>query len=203
MSKQVVVLASGNPGKLRELEQLLGPLGVNLRPQSHWDTPEADENASTFLENALIKARNAAAHTGHAAIADDSGLVVPALGGRPGIRSARFSAEGTDAANNQRLLSELAALPNASRAAYFYCAMVFVDHAGDPAPLVTSAAWHGEILTTPRGDNGFGYDPLFFVPEKNCASAELAPAVKNDLSHRARAVRALRDALRARAGRES
>jgi XTP/dITP diphosphohydrolase len=192
---RTLVLASGNAGKLREMGELLAPLGFALRPQSDWDTPEADETGLTFLENALLKARNAAAHTGEAAIADDSGLVVPALGGRPGIRSARYSDEGTDAANNRRLLADMEALAEEQRAAHFYCAMVLLRHPEDPAPVVATAAWHGRILPAPRGDGGFGYDPLFFVPDRGCASAELPREVKNAISHRGQAVAALVAAL--------
>ncbi len=191
-----VVLASGNAGKLRELGELLAPLGLDLRPQSEWRTPEADENGLSFVENALIKARHAAAHTGLPAIADDSGLVVPALGGEPGIHSARFSREGTDAANNARLLTEMNTLGGEQRAAHFYCAMVMMRHPRDPAPVISTGQWHGRILMAPRGDGGFGYDPLFLVPGENCTSAELPVATKNRLSHRGQAVAGLLAALR-------
>ncbi|MEJ2534503.1 MAG: RdgB/HAM1 family non-canonical purine NTP pyrophosphatase, partial [Gammaproteobacteria bacterium] len=187
-----LVLASGNAGKLRELRELLQPIGFLLRPQSDWDTPEAVEDGLTFVENALIKARNACAHAGHPAIADDSGLVVPALGGAPGIRSARYGGEPrSDAANNEKLLRAMRDLRGDDRAAYFYCAMVLARSPDDPAPLVATASWWGEILPEPRGEGGFGYDPLFLLPEQGCSSAELPPQTKNRLSHRGQAVRAL------------
>lgn len=191
-----VVLASGNSGKLVEMHELLSPLGFTLRSQSEWDVPEADETGLSFLENALLKARNAARHTGLPAIADDSGLVVPALDGEPGIHSARFSREGTDSANNARLLQEMNAFSGDRRAAHFFCAMVYLRSPRDPAPLVATGAWHGRILMSPRGANGFGYDPLFFVPSEGCASAELPPETKNRLSHRGQAAVALAEALR-------
>lgn len=186
-----LVLASGNAGKLRELDQLLAPLGYTLRPQSEWNTPEAPETARTFIENALLKARNAAAHTGLPAIADDSGLVVPALGGEPGIHSARYSREGTDAANNAQLLAEMEGKVGQQRAAHFYCAVVLLQGPRDPAPLVATGSWQGRILLTPRGSGGFGYDPLFFVPSEGCSAAELDAATKHELSHRGQAVAAL------------
>jgi len=195
---RTLVLASGNEGKLREFEDLLAPLGFTLRPQSAWDTPEAAETGMTFVENALLKARNAAAHTGQAALADDSGLVVPALGGEPGIHSARYSREGTATANNALLLSEMDGLGGESRNAYFYCAIVLLKGPRDPAPLISTAAWYGRILMSPRGSGGFGYDPLFLVPEEGKAAAELSPAVKHELSHRGQAVAALIRSLRAR-----
>lgn len=186
-----LVLASGNAGKLREFDQLLAPLGFTLKPQSEWDTPEARETGRTFIENALIKARNATAHTGLPAIADDSGLVVPALGGEPGIHSARFSREGTDPANNALLLSEMNGKIGEERAAHYYCAIVLMQSARDPAPLIATASWHGRILLAPRGSGGFGYDPLFFVPSEGCSSAELDAATKHELSHRGQAVATL------------
>lgn len=192
----LLVLASGNAGKLREFNKLLEPLGTQVRPQSDWDTPEAEETGLTFIENALLKARQAAAHTGKPALADDSGLVVPALGGAPGIRSARYSAEGTDAANNALLLENMRALSGDRRRAFFTCALVLLKSADDPSPLVATADWHGRILESPSGNGGFGYDPLFFVPDANCASAELAPEKKNRMSHRGQAVAALLDAFK-------
>lgn len=195
---KTLVLASGNAGKLREFSGLLEPLGMHVRPQSDWDTPEAEETGLTFIENALLKARNAASHTGHAALADDSGLVVPALGGAPGIHSARYSREGTDAANNAQLLTDMNDLPSDRRGAYFYCALVLLKSARDPAPVVVTGAWHGRILMSPRGSGGFGYDPLFFVPAEDCASAELPAETKNRISHRGQAVAALLAALETR-----
>jgi XTP/dITP diphosphohydrolase len=197
MSDRTLVLASGNEGKLRELQALLAPLGYDLRPQSEWDTPEAEETGRTFVENALLKARNAAAHTGLPAIADDSGLVVPALDGQPGIHSSRFSREGTDAANRAFLLESMAALTGEQRSAHYYCALVLLHSERDPAPLVATAAWHGRILLNPRGEGGFGYDPLFLVPGEGCTAAEMTAAEKNRLSHRGRAVAALVEALNA------
>ncbi len=191
----ILVLASGNAGKLREFNELLASQGMQVRPQSDWDTPEADETGPTFIENALLKARNAAAHTGKPALADDSGLVVPALGGAPGIHSARYSREGTDAANNEQLLQDMNDLVGDQRHAFFYCALVLLQSARDPAPVVVTGSWHGRILLSPRGSGGFGYDPLFFVPEQDCASAELPPEIKNRLSHRGQAVSALLAAL--------
>lgn len=199
LNNGLLVLASGNAGKLRELAQLLQPMGFTLRAQSEWGTPEAVEDAPTFIENALIKARHAAAHTGHAAIADDSGLVVPALGGEPGIRSARYGADhgapGGDSENNQVLLRRMSDLHGPERRAFFYCAMVLTRSERDPAPLVATAAWWGAILHEPRGKHGFGYDPLFWVAEHDCSSAQLSPELKNSLSHRGRAVRTLLGAL--------
>ena len=199
LNNGLLVLASGNAGKLRELGQLLQPMGFTLRAQSEWGTPEAVEDAPTFIENALIKARHAADHTGHAAIADDSGLVVPALDGEPGIRSARYAADhgqpGGDAENNRVLLSRMAGLRGAERRAFFYCAMVLTRSSHDPAPLVATAAWWGQILEEPRGEHGFGYDPLFWVSEHDCSSAQLSAELKNSISHRGRAVRTLLGAL--------
>lgn len=183
-----LVLASGNHGKLAELTLMLTPLGFTLLPQSDWDVPEAVEDAHTFIENALIKARHAALHTGLPAIADDSGLVVPALGGAPGIHSARYAGQhGGDQANNQKLLGAMRNLTGSERAAYFYCAMVLVNFPDDPVPLIASASWHGEIGDAPRGAGGFGYDPLFWLPEHQCSSAELPSGEKNQISHRGQA----------------
>jgi XTP/dITP diphosphohydrolase len=194
---QTVVLASGNAGKLKELDSLLLPLGMTLRPQSDFAVPEVEENGLSFVENAIIKARAAAQHSGLAAIADDSGLEVDYLGGEPGIHSARYSGEG-DAGNNRKLLAVLDELPREQRAARFQCVLVYMRHALDPTPLVCQAAWEGYILTEPRGENGFGYDPLFYVPDQKCSSAELAPELKNRISHRARASALLVEALRRR-----
>lgn len=192
----VLVLASGNAGKLRELSDMLSPLGYQLRPQSDWDTPEAVEDAPTFIENALRKARNASRHAGHAAVADDSGLVVPALDGAPGIHSARYAGRhGDDAANNALLLERMAGLEGEARRAYFFCAVVLTRSEADPAPLVATARWHGDILHEPRGAGGFGYDPLFRVAGGEQTSAELEPSRKNRLSHRGQAVAALVAAL--------
>ena len=191
-----VVLASANPGKLRELEALLGPLGWELTPQSELGIEPAEETGDTFEANALLKARHAAA-AGRPALADDSGIEVDALGGRPGVRSARYAGpECDDEANNRLLLEELAGVPEADRAARYRCVIAFVRRADDPAPVLAEGCWEGRILRAPRGANGFGYDPLFHVPTHGCASAELEPAVKNGLSHRGAALRALLAAVR-------
>jgi XTP/dITP diphosphohydrolase len=194
---RVVVLASGNAGKLRELAGILAPLGMVLQSQADFDVPEVEETGLSFVENAIIKARAASQASGHPAIADDSGLEVDFLGGAPGIHSARYSGSG-DAANNSKLLTALDGLPPAQRSARFQCALVYMRHSLDPMPLVCQASWEGRILEAPRGDNGFGYDPLFHVPDHNCSSAELTPELKNRISHRARASALLLEALRQR-----
>ena len=195
--RQLVVLASGNAGKLRELAGILQPLAFQLVSQSEFKVPEVAETGLSFVENAIIKARAAAAHSGHPALADDSGLEVDYLNGEPGIHSARYSGQG-DAANNARLLAALDGVPEAQRSARFQCALVYMRHARDPMRLVCQASWEGRILLAPRGDRGFGYDPLFYVPEQQCSSAELEPGLKNRISHRARASALLLEALRAR-----
>jgi XTP/dITP diphosphohydrolase len=198
------VLASGNKGKLREIEGVLKPLGFVIHAQSQWQTPEAEETASTFIENAFLKARQASVHVGLPAIADDSGLVVPALGGAPGIYSARYAGEGaSDQDNIQKLLKELLRLPSADRRAYFYCAIVLLESPDDPAPLVATARWHGEILPVQQGESGFGYDPVFKVAGMNCTAAELKPEVKQSISHRGLALKLLLGQLRERDGLES
>lgn len=194
---QTAVLASGNAAKLRELGAVLAPLGFALRPQSEFAVPEVEETGLSFVENAIIKARAAARYSGLPAIADDSGLEVDFLHGAPGIYSARYSGGG-DAANNARLLRELGELPEEQRSARFQCVLVYMRHAADPAPLVCQASWEGTILSAPRGEHGFGYDPLFYVPDQQCSSAELPPEIKNRISHRARASALLFNALRQR-----
>lgn len=194
---QTVVLASGNAGKLRELGDVLAPLGVLLTPQSQYGVPEVAENGLSFVENAIIKARAASQHTGLPAIADDSGLEVDYLDGAPGIYSARYSGAG-DAANNARLLRELGDTPESMRSARFQCVLVYMRHALDPTPLVCQASWEGSILFEPRGEHGFGYDPLFYVPGHDCSSAQLPPEIKNRISHRAQASALLFEALRSR-----
>lgn len=195
-----VVLASRNSGKLQEMQSLLAPLGMNLHSQKEMDLGSVEETGSTFIENALQKARHAARHFGWAAIADDSGLVVPALNGDPGIFSARYAGtQGDDTANNQKLVETLkkaGLLQHADDgvAAYFYCALVFLRSAEDPTPIVATAAWHGEVIEVPRGSNGFGYDPHFRLGA--LTSAELPTDEKNQRSHRAQASRKLLDALR-------
>ena len=189
MSRRVVV-ASGNRGKLRELAAALAELDLDLISQGELGIASAPETATTFVENALAKARHAAAAAAAPAIADDSGLVVPALGGAPGIFSARYAGDGaTDAANNARLLKALQDV--ADRAAYFYCALVYSASATDPAPVIATAQWRGIIVEAPRGANGFGYDPHFLVPALGLTAAELPLADKNRLSHRGQACRRL------------
>ena len=191
-----VVMASSNPGKLREINQILGDLGLKVLPQSDFDVPDADETGLTFVENSILKARHAAQLTGLPAIADDSGLEVDALRGAPGIYSARFSGpEATDEKNLRKLLDDLKDVPEAERTARFQCLMVFMTHAEDPTPLICQGTWEGRILFEPRGEGGFGYDPVFYVPSENCASAELTPEVKNSLSHRGQAFKKLVEAL--------
>ena len=195
-----IVVASGNRGKIAELARTLAPLGVSLRPQDEFGVPEAEETGLSFVENAILKARAAAAHTGLPAIADDSGLAVDALGGAPGIYSARYAAidgEGAgDAANNAKLLEALAGVPAGQRGAHFHCALVYVRSGDDPTPVIAEGRWPGRIRETASGEGGFGYDPLFEPEGLSVTAAELAPAEKNRLSHRARASAALLEALR-------
>lgn len=190
-SRRTLVLATGNQGKLREISAMLEPLGWSVRTQGEWNIPEAVEDGLSFLENALIKARHAARLTGLPALADDSGLAVDALDGAPGIYSARYAEGLGDQANNQKLLDTLSDVPDEQRGAHFYCAMALVRNAGDPAPLVAIGRWDGCIAREPSGASGFGYDPLFLVPEKGCTSADLPAEVKNAMSHRGRALRAM------------
>lgn len=192
---QVVVLASGNAGKLRELDKVLAPLDVSLQPQAQFNVPDAEETGLSFVENAIIKARAAAQHTGLPAIADDSGIEVDHLNGAPGIYSARYSGAG-DEANNVLLLQELGEIPEEQRSARFQCVLVYMRHAMDPVPLICQGSWEGFILSEPRGEDGFGYDPLFYLPDYQCSSAQLDPSIKNRISHRAKASRLLFDALR-------
>lgn len=192
MSDQIIVLATGNPGKVRELQELLADTGLKIAPQSDYDVPEAIEDGMGFVENALIKARNAALHTGMPAIADDSGIAVDALHGEPGIHSARFAGENAnDEANLQLLLEKMKDVEQELRTARFICLMVYVEHANDPTPLICQGSWEGRLLCSPQGENGFGYDPIFYVAEKNCSSAELAADEKNAISHRGQAIRCL------------
>ncbi|MFM0645843.1 RdgB/HAM1 family non-canonical purine NTP pyrophosphatase [Paraburkholderia bryophila] len=188
-----VVLASNNAGKLREFAALLGAAGIELIPQGELNVPEAEEPYPTFVENALTKARHAAKLTGLPALADDSGLCVRALRGAPGVYSARYAqlagGEKSDAANNARLVAALQG--ETDRRAYYFCVLALVRHADDPEPLIAEGRWHGEILDTPRGEHGFGYDPHFFLPSLNASAAQLEPAVKNAGSHRAMALRQL------------
>ncbi len=192
---QIVVLASGNAGKLRELDKVLAPLDVSLQPQAQFNVPDAEETGLSIVENAIIKARAAAQHTGLPAIADDSGIEVDHLNGAPGIYSARYSGAG-DEANNVLLLQELGEIPEEQRSARFQCVLVYMRHALDPVPLICQGSWEGFILSEPRGENGFGYDPLFYLPDYQCSSAQLAPGIKNRISHRAKASSLLFEALR-------
>lgn len=192
-----IVLASNNAGKLREMQQILSPLDFAIVPQGELGVTEADETGLTFVENAILKARHAAKATGLPAIADDSGLEVDALNGAPGIYSARYAGSGsTDQQNLEKLLQQLADIPEHERTARFQCLIVYMRHALDPTPLICQGSWEGRILTSPRGDNGFGYDPVFYVPGHDCSSAELAAETKNALSHRGQALKKLVLALK-------
>lgn len=189
-----LVIASNNPGKLREFAALLSPLGIEPVAQGALGIGEAEEPHETFIENALAKARHASAASGLPALADDSGLCAVALGGAPGVHSARYAGEPkSDARNNEKLIAALQGRP---REVYYYCALVLLRHASDPRPLVAEAAWHGEFIDVPRGTGGFGYDPHFLLPAWNRTAAELDPADKNRISHRGRALALLMDKLR-------
>ena len=191
-----IVLASNNAGKVREINQLLASQQIQVVPQSEFGVPEAEETGLSFVENAILKARNAAQHSGLAAIADDSGIEVDALRGAPGIYSARFAGPGaSDAANLERLLKRLQGVPEAERSARFQCLMVYMRHAEDPTPIICQGTWEGVIAESPAGDNGFGYDPVFWVPSQRCTAAQLPPEVKNGLSHRGQALQKLLQAL--------
>jgi XTP/dITP diphosphohydrolase len=184
---QKLVLASNNPGKLREFAELLAPLNFQLVPQADFAVTEADEPHATFIENALTKARHAARITHLPALADDSGLVVPALGGAPGVHSARYAGEPKDdQRNNQKLVAALENITD--RRAHYVAVLVLVRHADDPQPLIGEGEWHGEIIATPRGSGGFGYDPHFLIPDLQRTAAELDPAEKNRRSHRGQAL---------------
>ena len=189
-----LVIASNNPGKLREISQILAPLGIEVLPQSAFGVAEADEPHATFIENALAKARHASAITGLPALADDSGMCVDALDGAPGVHSARYAGEPrSDERNNAKLLEALG--ERQDRQAHYYCVIVVMRDAQDPQPLIAEGLWRGEILRAPRGSGGFGYDPLFLDPEFRQTGAELAPARKNLISHRGKALGLLVDAL--------
>lgn len=197
MTLSRIVVASNNPGKLNEFQQLLSPLGLTFIPQGQLNVPEAEEPLCTFVENALAKARHASRITGLPALADDSGLCVEALMGAPGVLSARFAGEPkNDARNNQKLLDELAGKQD--RRAHFYCVLVLVRHADDPQPLIAEGEWHGEIVAEAAGEAGFGYDPLFWVPQQACTSAQLDATLKNRLSHRGQAMMVLQRRLQQR-----
>lgn len=191
-----VVLASHNEGKCQELRALLAGTCITLVPQAALGVPEVAETAPTFIENALAKARNCAAQTGLPSLADDSGLAIDALHGAPGIHSARYAGPDADsAANIRKLMQALEGLPDKARTARFHCVIVLLRHSNDPIPLIVQGTWEGRILTRPRGRSGFGYDPIFLVPEHGRSAAELPPETKNRISHRARAIAALRQAL--------
>lgn len=189
---QKIVLATGNPGKVAELSAMLAPLSLEIVPQTELSVPDADETGLTFVENAIIKARHAAKLTGLPAIADDSGLAVDALGGAPGIYSARYAGQSaTDSDNIAKLLQALTDVPASQRQAQFHCVLVYLRHAEDPTPLIAHGVWQGEITLNTQGDGGFGYDPIFFVPDLNCTSAELSKAEKAKVSHRGKALQLL------------
>jgi XTP/dITP diphosphohydrolase len=195
-----VVLASGNAGKLKEFGQCLAPLGIELVPQNEFVSEEVEETGLSFVENAILKARHAAAASGMPALADDSGLEVDVLGGAPGIYSARYSGsslkgQAKDAANSAQLIADLADVPLVQRTARFQCVLVYMRHAADPTPLICQAAWEGVIMDSAQGEHGFGYDPIFQVLEKGCRAAELTPTQKIAISHRGKALAQLQRAL--------
>ena len=192
-----VVLASNNKGKVREFGQLLADFHMEIVPQSEYQVSEVDETGLTFVENAILKARHAAAQAGLPAIADDSGIEVDALHGAPGIHSARFAGPGaSDQANLDKLLADLEDVPEEQRSARFQCLVVYLEHAEDPTPIICQGTWEGRITREPRGENGFGYDPVFFIPDHGCTSAELTAQSKNAISHRGQALRKLVEALK-------
>ncbi|SFB72975.1 RdgB/HAM1 family non-canonical purine NTP pyrophosphatase [Collimonas sp. OK412] len=192
---RTLVLASNNAGKLKEFSALLVQIDFEVRPQGEFDVPEAEEPYLTFIENALAKARHASRLTGLPALADDSGVCVNALGGAPGVLSARYAGEPkSDAENNRKLVADLA--PHADKSAYYYCVLVFVRHADDPQPVIADGRWNGVIIDQPRGAGGFGYDPYFLLPEQGKTAAEFSAAEKNAVSHRGQALRALVEKLR-------
>ncbi|SOD40205.1 RdgB/HAM1 family non-canonical purine NTP pyrophosphatase [Nitrosovibrio sp. Nv4] len=195
MQKQKLVIASNNSGKLREIGHLLEPLGIEVLPQSAFNVPEADEPYQTFVENALAKARHASAHTNLPSLADDSGICVDALKGKPGILSARYGGEPrSDERNNQKLIDVLK--NQADRRAHYYCVIVLLHHAQDPQPIIVDGTWYGEIALTPRGKGGFGYDPYFFLPDLDKTAAELPMEQKNRISHRGKALAQLVERIR-------
>jgi len=196
MSRRIV-LATGNQGKVKEMGEILAPFDLQIVPQSEFSVPEADETGLSFVENAIIKARNAAAHTGLPAIADDSGLEVDFLKGAPGIYSSRFAGvDATSQDNRVKLLADMKDVPDEKRTARFQCLMVYMEHGNDPTPLICQGTWEGRILFELRGKNGFGYDPVFYVPTHDCAAAELNKEIKNQLSHRGQALRQLAAAMK-------
>jgi XTP/dITP diphosphohydrolase len=192
--KQKIVLASGNPGKIKEIQAILKDLTV--LPQSQFNVEEAEETGSTFVENAIIKAKNAASHCGLPAIADDSGLVIDALQGAPGVISARYAGiNASDQDNLLKVLKNLEKIPTEQRTARFVCVLVFMRHANDPLPIIAQGIWEGLIMTESIGDNGFGYDPIFWVPTQKKSSAQLSPETKNTISHRGQALKILADSI--------
>ncbi|SDL57882.1 XTP/dITP diphosphohydrolase [Franzmannia pantelleriensis] len=194
-----IVLASGNAGKIKEFNQLLSPLGYEVKAQAGYGVADVEETGLTFVENALLKAREASRVSGLPALADDSGLEVDALNGAPGIYSARYAGEPkSDQANNRKLLDQLLEVPEGGRTARYWCVLVYLRHPGDPVPLIVQQHWEGEILAHPRGEGGFGYDPLFWIPEVGMSVAELSSEEKNRLSHRGRAMQALLSQLSGR-----
>jgi XTP/dITP diphosphohydrolase len=191
-----LVLASSNAGKLIEMREVLGDLAFELIGQGELDVADAEETGTTFVENAILKARHASRITGLPALGDDSGICVDALGGAPGLLSARYAGEhGNSRANISRLLGAMEEIPDGGRSAHFFCVIVLLRHADDPAPLIAEGRWHGRILDAPRGAGGFGYDPIFFDPQRNAAAAELDSAEKNRISHRGQALLRLREML--------
>ena len=187
-----IVLASGNAGKVREINKLFTGSGIEVIPQTNLDVSEVPETGTTFVENAIIKARHAAEVTGLPAISDDSGIEVDALDARPGVYSARYAGEGaSDQDNNDLMLKELAGVAEAERTARYQCLIVFMRSHTDPVPIITQGSWEGRILEVPQGDGGFGYDPIFYVPTHNCSGGELALDIKNTMSHRAIALNAM------------
>lgn len=187
--KQKWVLATGNQGKVREMSELLNSFSIEVLPQSQFNVPEVPETGTTFVENAIIKARHAAKITGLPAIADDSGLEVDFINGQPGIYSARFAGErATDQDNNEKLLNKLSGISSEQRSARFQCVLVYMRHALDPTPIICQGTWEGSIVESPQGENGFGYDPLFWVDSDKCTSAQLTKQRKSELSHRGQAL---------------
>ncbi|MGA4494623.1 RdgB/HAM1 family non-canonical purine NTP pyrophosphatase [Vreelandella venusta] len=196
-SSNTLVLASGNVGKLKEFNQLLAPLGLDVRAQSEFEVGDVEETGLTFVENALLKAREASRISGLPALADDSGLEVDALHGAPGIYSARYAGEPkSDERNNEKLLTSLSSYAEGQRSGRYWCVLVYLRHAEDPVPVIVQRSWEGEILAHPRGNGGFGYDPLFWLPDQGMSVAELSSETKNRLSHRGRALQGLVELLK-------
>ena len=195
-----IVLASNNAGKAREIAEILSAYNISVVPQSEYNVPEIPETGLTFVENALLKARNACQHTGLPALADDSGIEIDALNGEPGIYPARYAGEGaTDEANVQKALKALKDVPPKQRGARFQCLMVLLEHEKDPTPLICQGTWEGSILTEPQGENGFGYDPVFYVPQYQCSAAQISSEQKHALSHRGKALKQLAEQIKSRA----